>query len=284
MIHRILSKVFNTPWAIHPETFLAIQKALAQKIQHGKAQPPLDDDADPLDTDEPLEDIPKVPSIAIIPVFGILGKHLSGMETMCGGYDVGTLASQLKAARDDASVSAILLYFDSPGGSVIGLQETGELIASIAQTKPVYAFTDSLMCSAAYWFASQCTSVICTPSSVVGSVGIIATFLDETQANKQDGIDYNVFKSGPYKDTGAPYRTMTEDEKALIQARIDRLYGQFTAAITSKRKIDSADLKGQVFDGEQAVTKNLADGLVIDLDECLSLITKKDNKLNISRK
>jgi protease-4 len=274
MIHRILTKVFETPWVIRPETHSAIQKVISSKIQRGQIQD-TEDDGDPLNQDEPLEYVPNAASISIIPVFGILGKHLSGLETACGGYDVDALAAQLKTARDNPKVASIVIWFNSPGGTVTGIPETSALIAEIDAIKPVYAFTDGQMCSGAYWLASQCRSIIATESADIGSVGVYLALLDETRAMEIEGVKVNAIYKGDFKLAGASFKPLTDSERAMFQEGVDRIYQKFTSAVTSKRTIDSQFLQGQVFDGEQAVTNNFADGLVNNVDEFLALIQGK---------
>ena len=267
MIHRILTKVFDTPWVIRPESHFAIQKVVASKIQDGEPEP--------LEPNEPEPVIPKAPAVAVIPVFGILGKHLSLFESVCGGYDVDTLASELKAARDNPEVSSIVIWFNSPGGTVTGIPETAALVAQVDAVKPVFAFTDSQCCSGAYWLASQCRSIIATESADLGSIGVYLALLDETKALEIEGLKVNAIYKGDFKLAGASFKPLTDDEKAMFQEGVDRIYSKFTGAVTSKRTIDAKLLQGQVFDGEQAVTNGFADGLVNDADEMLALISAK---------
>lgn len=268
-IPRILARVYGEPWAILPEVHRAICTAVDAKSR-GEAVASIM----PADMEEQAE--PPVPpeappSCMVIPVHGILGKHLDLMETLCGGCDLDNVCAMLEAAADDDGVEFVMLDFRSPGGTVTGIAEAADEIAELAKLKPVGAFTDSQCCSAAYWMASQCSTIFATPSATLGSVGVIAVMFDESRALANQGITPNEFRSGRMKGMGASYRPMTEEEKTFMQARVDGMGHAFRAVITAARGVAPECLEGQVFDGRQAVKCGMADALVADIDEAIDL-------------
>lgn len=271
---RILTKVFEQPWMIRPETHRTIQRTVLEKLTNGKVEIP----EGPETPDEPVpipqEEESKVeaPSVAIIQVDGILGKHLSMLEMLCGGYDVDMLAQALKEARDNPSVKAIILWINSPGGTVTGIPEVAELIAEVDKIKPVIAYTDSQCCSGGYYLASQCSTILAAPSADVGSIGVYMALLDESARLDMEGLKVNAISAGKFKLAGASFKPLTDEERAMFQEGIDRIYKQFTAAVNSKRTISSDNMQGQVWDGALSVEKGLVDGLANDLDECIKLV------------
>ena len=162
---QIISKVYEQPWLITPAKHRAIQKLLAAHM----AGTPMDM-PEPDDGEEDCCEIQMDGGTAIIPVHGIIGKHLSMMETMCGGCDLDEVCDMLDMAEQDDTVARVLLDFRTPGGTVTGIPEMARKIANYS--KPTIGFTDSECCSAGYYLASQCGKFYATESSTVGSVGV----------------------------------------------------------------------------------------------------------------
>ena len=106
-----------------------------------------------------------------------------------GSEEIGD-CSREAAERDD--IKAVFLDIDSPGGTVAGTPELAATVASINAQKPVYAFSSGLMCSAAYWIASQARAIYATPSAQVGSIGVVQAVIDDTAALDARGIKVEV--------------------------------------------------------------------------------------------
>ncbi len=232
---------------------------------------------DPDEAEDEAESQPSVSqTIGVIPIGGIIAKHCSQLETECGACDLEDIAEQLKAFRADASVSAILLTFDSPGGTITGVPEVAQLISDIDAVKPVYAFCGDQCCSAAYWLASQARGIIVSPSSAIGSVGCYIYLEDHSKEYEMDGIKPEpiVSAGSSLKLAGADFKPLTDAERAMFQADVDKIYSQFTAAIAAKRTVQPEYLKGQVVDGETAVNVGLADGLANDIEGVITLLAQ----------
>lgn len=268
----IAAKVFTEPWAVTDETLAAIWHA----VTLGAVMPPTrpgpewqreEDDAEP-DEESGLAGRGLT---RVVPVFGILGKHLDSMEMQCGGCSIDKTSALLTAADKDPECERIILAFHSPGGTVTGIPELAAKIKDIGTRKPVISFTDGQCCSAALWLASQADTFLCSPSSLVGSVGVRCMVLDQTEKLAKEGVKVEAFTSGKYKDLGASYKPLTDEERKLLQARVDGIGKAFRAALTERRTIAPADMEGQTFYGEEAVAKGLADGLANDLDEVLEV-------------
>ncbi len=208
--------------------------------------------------------------IAVVRVEGVIGKRLSLMETMCGGCDLDTVAAALTAAAADGNVRAVLLDFDSPGGIGVGLPELSVQIARLREVMPVFAFSDYLMASAAYWLAAQADEIYCTPSAVVGSIGAYFAACDDSEAWKMAGKERLIFNGdATYKAMGTPGKAWTDDEKAYMQARSVKATAAIRAAAQANRVLAPETMQGQTFDGEEALGANLVDGLVNSREELL---------------
>ena len=257
---QIISKVYEQPWLITPAKHRAIRRLIETRIDGGMTEP--DDDGD--ETPQMAID----GSTAVIPVHGIIGKHLSMLETMCGGCDLDAIGMMIDAALGDSNVNRLLFDFRSPGGTVTGVPEMARKIANI-NSKETVAFTDSMCCSGALWLAASCSKFFCTESSDVGSVGVYSVFLDESAALEKEGLKVNAISAGKFKLTGASFQPMTEDERKMLQDGVDKIYSQFKSAVTRNRVIADEYLQGQVFDGEDAVKHGFCDGLVESITDIL---------------
>jgi protease-4 len=258
---QIISKVYEQPWLITPAKHRAIQRLITAHMDgHGMDMPEKDDE-------EEDEEIAMDGGTAIIPVHGIIGKHLSMLETMCGGCDLDGVSQMLDVAGADKSVKRVLLDFRTPGGTVTGIPELARKIANYS--KPTLAFTDSECCSAGYWLASQCGQFYATESSNVGSVGVYMALLDESRALENEGIKINAIKAGEFKLAGASFKPLSETERAMFQSGVDKLHAQFKDAVLRNREIDTSCLEGQCFDGDAAVANGMVDWLVESITEAL---------------
>ena len=257
---QIISKVYEQPWLITPAKHRAIRKLIEQRLDGGMTEP----DGDESESPELAID----GSTAVIPVHGIIGKHMSKMETMCGGCDLDAIGTMIDAAMADSNVNRLVFDFRSPGGTVTGVPEMARKIQNITG-KTTVAFTDSMCCSGALWLAMSCGSFYCTESSDVGSVGVYSVYLDESAALEKEGVKVNAISAGKFKLAGASFQPMQADERKMIQEGVDKIYGQFKSAVTRNRSISDEYLQGQVLDGEDAVKYGFCDGLVESITDLL---------------
>ena len=150
------------------------------------------------------------------------------------------------------------------------------MVAAADAVKPVYAFTEASCCSGALWLASQARAMFCTPSSRVGSVGVYAVYLDESRQLAAEGVTVNAISAGEHKLMGAPWKPMTDEERAILQADVDKIYGQFKASIQRRRSVDDKCMSGLVYDGEDAVRFGFCNGgLVSSITEAITAINDK---------
>jgi protease-4 len=269
---RILAAIRSTPWAALPSTVHAIHAAVIAAA--GRDVMPRADmgDAEPMPAPEPAYMI-SPDGIAVIRVQGIIGKHMSAMETMCGGYDLDALAPALAASAADPRVRERVLFIDSPGGTCTGVPEAFSAVRRSAETKPVFGFCDSQACSAAQWIASACDRFAITTSATVGSIGVYCALVDESAAWAKDGYRLELVKAGTQKAAGIAGAPITADDVAGFQRNVDTIYGMFVADVrTGRGVVDDAALQGQTFMGHSAVDANLADDIVTDLADLLAQI------------
>ena len=211
-------------------------------------------------------------STAIITVNGILAKDVSPLEDECLGLiDVEWISDALSNCAADPNVKNIVLNFNSPGGETCGIEELGRKIANIDEhIKPVYGWTDKMATSAAYWLLSQCRNIGMIPSSEVGGVGVYSLVLDATEQMKQQGLSMFVAQSGKYKMMGHEFRSLTDEEKKILQDDSEKQHEKFKATIMSKRPaINAEDCEGLSYEGKDALQKGFCNVLFDDMGEYL---------------
>jgi signal peptide peptidase SppA len=259
----IIAKVFGEPWLITREKHRAIERILLSRIEGEKPVAVMEDGEAVADTQD--EKLIVEEGTAIIPVHGIIGKHLSGLEMASGGADLDSIGTKIDAAMEDGGVNRLLFDFRSPGGTVTGIPEMGRKIYGLS--KKTVAFTDEEANSGALWLASQAQEFYATPSSRVGSIGVWTASLDMSRYLENEGVKMNAISAGKYKLMGAYWKPLTDEERAIIQARVDGIHAEFKAAVNNRRQIDEQHMEGQIFSGEEAARIGLVDGLVEGIDE-----------------
>ena len=213
----------------------------------------------------------KVGSYGIVPIVGPIGKGLTPFERMTGASDLNLVSEQIDAFTADPEVQTIVFHIDSPGGVVGGVEEVARKIAN--SSKPTIAYTDGMMCSAAYWLGSSADRVISSPSADVGSIGVYMNLIDVSQAYADMGVKAVVIKSSatPYKAAGIEGTSLSPEQVAHFQAEVDAIYADFVASVKSKRKMASEDaMKGQSMSGKVASSMGLLTGLADSLSEVLN--------------
>lgn len=173
----------------------------------------------------------------------------------------------LLAAAVDSSVYQILLDVESGGGSVSGCPDTASMIRAINdKVKPVTTYAD-FMASAAYWLGCSAGQVYAGKASMVGSIGVIATFKEYTEANKMEGVTVTVIRAGKEKALANSNEKLTPKAEAQLQAMVNASYGVFVEHVSEMRGVSYlvADKKmadGQEFIGKDAVDVGLIDGVM----------------------
>lgn len=214
--------------------------------------------------------------IALLEINGPLYKGLDALTCWCWGLaSVDRIQSAITelTARDD--VRAVVLAFNSPGGVVTGIPEAAAQIRTLAAAKLTVAFTDTMCCSAAYWLASQCTTIACTLSADIGSIGTYIALYDYTKMLDEWGIKLHLFKRGDLKALGLMGKELTEEEATFLDREVGRTNDRFLAAVKSTRGPLAEDTtQGQWFDGEEALDRRLVDHLVTGLPEVIQSVSE----------
>ncbi len=205
--------------------------------------------------------------VARIPVHGIISKRMNMVADISQrkGTAIEAIARDFQAALSDESVSKIILDIDSPGGTVDGVADLADLIFSSRGKKPILAFADGQMASAAYWIGSAADRVFATQSADVGSIGVYSVVRDFSTMEHNAGIKTTIIKAGRYKAAGHPSQRLSDDEQSVLQDEINAHYRLFVEAVRRNRSMSAKDVEkitdGRVWIGSQAFNLKLVDGI-----------------------
>ena len=212
--------------------------------------------------------------VCIIPVGGPMAINLGEFEKGAGAVDMDDIIAELDAAELDRDVTAIVLNFDSPGGTYQG---TFELCARIlACDKPVYAFTRGTMCSGAYACGCACDGIFATPSARVGNIGVYTVVNDLSRMAEMAGIKVKVISSGPIKGLLTPGVSLSAEQELFLQNDVMEKARTFFNFVRQNRElVADADMGGQFYSGLPAVEHGFADSIISGLDELLEFLQAK---------
>lgn len=203
--------------------------------------------------------------LATITIKGPLVNSDSPFLRYCGVTGYPEIREALIAAVNDDTVKQILLDIDSGGGAVSGCDDTGNLIRQVHKVKPVTAYGDT-MASAAYWLGCSAGKVYSGKASLVGSIGVKATFREFSKANEMAGETVTIIRAGKYKALADPNEPLSKAAEAQIQALVDASYGVFIDHVVDMRGrsyeyTDKTMGDGQEFIGQAAADVGLTDGV-----------------------
>lgn len=218
---------------------------------------------------DPLPEISMVGQTAVVPVRGLLLATASPLAKLLGAMSYGDIQDMLGTAAGSGAKS-IVLDIASPGGTVAGCPETAAAVAEIDKTIPVTAYCGPVCASAALWLASGARKVVASPSSSVGSIGVVAEYMNISSALDKAGIKNYVFTSAELKAAGSPSVPMTPEAAGAIQKRINEAGGMFAQWIKTRRRgVAESAFTGEVFFAGTAQKLGLIDGIVGSLEAAI---------------
>lgn len=209
------------------------------------------------------------------------GKRLGLVEIEGVILDSKRAVEQLERFEDDASIAAVILRIDSPGGGVAASQEIYEAAKRVRDSgKFVVASMGSVAASGGYYIACAADTIMANPGTTTGSIGVIMEMMNATELLNKIGVRFDVIKSGRYKDSGSPFRPMTDEDRKYFQRYVDDAYEQFVEVVAEERDLEKSEVlklaDGRVFTGQQASVLKLID-LIGTYQEALALAAQMTN-------
>ena len=218
--------------------------------------------------------------IGVVTIRGPLVNNDSPYNMYRGVTSYSDIRKAMIYGATQEGIKAILLDIDSGGGAVSGVSDVGNLISSIDKSiKPVYAFTDGTMASAAYWLGVSSRGVWVSQTAMSGSIGVISTHQEYSKAFKAEGVGVTVMRAGEFKALANSMEPLTEVAQNQIQSQLNAAYGVFAGHVADRLGMslavfDTTAGQGREFFGASAVDAGLAKG-VKTYDSMISMISQK---------
>ena len=193
------------------------------------------------------------------------GKKVALVEIKGVILESGDILDELEEHRKNSDIRAVVVRIDSPGGAVGPSQEIYSTLKQLDQEKPVIASMGSVAASGGYYIALGARKIIANPGTVTGSIGVIVEISNIEDLMKWAKVRQEVIKSGPYKDIGSPFRSMTDEERQILKDFVGDVYDQFVTAVEKSRKIKKVEVlklaNGMIYTGKHALDLKLIDQL-----------------------
>jgi len=228
--------------------------------------------------------------VLLVDIKGVISnkKQVSALGVEMNTGLVDQVRETLKKAEKDDDIKALILRINTPGGTVTSSDIIYHEIKTFKERKKVkvYAVVMDLAASGGYYVAQAADRIIVHPTSLTGSIGVIALKMNLSGLMDKVGVDFEVVKSGDHKDFLSPFRALTKDERLIFQETIDSLHQRFIATIEENRKQLSRDqikklADGRIYTSQQALDAKLIDQIAY-MDEAEEFI-KKDLGLDAIR-
>ncbi len=201
-------------------------------------------------------------NVALIPIEGEITGN--GQQS----FTASSLSSKeivgfIEDAEDNPQVKVLLLEINSPGGSAVASDEIATAVKK-AQ-KPVVALIREAGASGAYWIASAADHVIANRMSITGSIGVLSSYLEFSGLMNDYNVSYERLVAGERKDMGTPFKMLTEQERNIMQQKLDLIHEFFIKEVAANRNLEISQVKkiatGEFFLGVEALDLDLVDQL-----------------------
>jgi len=207
-------------------------------------------------------------NIDVIPLHGIILPY-AGADKDGVSVDLPPSTSAtdvrywMKEDEKDENVRGILVQVSSPGGYPTAGEDM--MLLFKRSPLPVAALIRDTGASAAYLAATGADTIIASPFSDIGSIGITMSYLDNSEQNKKEGLQYISLTSGKFKDSGSSNKPLTEEERKLFDRDLKIYHEQFVKEVAENRKLPISDVSkladGSSMPGSLALQNKLIDQL-----------------------
>jgi protease-4 len=184
------------------------------------------------------------------------------------------LRQQIEVADADPSIKAILFQVDSPGGDPVAGEEIADALKHAS--KPTVAFIADEGTSAAYWAATGAQTIFASADSAIGDIGVTQSYLQQTQQDQQNGLQFISLTAGQYKDMGNPSSPLTPAERTLFQRDLNITYNNFVDQVAANRNLSTTSVAtiadGSSMEGAMALKDGLIDkiGNIYDAEDYIA--------------
>lgn len=243
----ILRYVQSTPWAILPTKMAELLSVLAFRSAGGEFS--ADEIQARIGDGGGSSDVSTRGRIAVIPVRGVIAHRMGSMDDSSGGTSCERIGAMIDQVAADPNVPTIIYDFDTPGGTMPGVQELAGKMFALRGVKKQVAMVNGFAASAGYWLAAQCDEIVCIPSGTAGSIGVFCAHEDLSAALEKEGIKVTLISAGKFKVAGNPFEPLSDEERTVIQERVDAAYGQFVKDVARGRGVTPAAVRNGYGEG-----------------------------------
>ena len=211
-----------------------------------------------------LDDAASGPEIGVVNATGLIVSGES-RNTPGGGFVMGgdSVARDLRGARNDSSVRAIVLRIDSGGGSVVGSEVIRREVELAQRQKPVVVSMSDVAASGGYWIATPAVKIIADANTITGSIGVLTGKLNLSGLYNLLGLSSDYVATSENATLFSDQQNFTPAQEAYIKKSLDETYAQFTQGVAKGRKmsVEAVDKigKGREWSGEEGKKIGLVD-------------------------
>lgn len=175
-------------------------------------------------------------------------------------------AEEIRKARKDENIKAIILRVNSPGGSILASEVIWREMVEAKKAKPLYVSMGEVAASGGYYISAPADTIVAQPNTITGSIGIFGLWFNvEELLNDKLGVTTDVVSTGELSDFMNPTRQITEVERMIVQTNVEEGYETFIKRVAEGRKMNPDSVKaiasGRVWTGAQAKERGLVDVL-----------------------
>jgi protease-4 len=194
------------------------------------------------------------------------------------------ISSEIRKARKDDKIKAIVLRVNSPGGSALASDVIWREVVLAREAKPVVVSMGDVAASGGYYIACAADTILAQPNTITGSIGVFGVLMNAKKlVNNKLGIMVDTVKTNRFADLGTPFRALTPMERDIIQNGVNEIYFDFITKVGQGRgmttdEVDSVG-QGRVWSGEDALEIGLVDllGGIDDAIEIAAGMAEVDN-------
>jgi len=194
------------------------------------------------------------------------------------------ISKAFRDARNDSSIKAIVFRINSPGGSALASDIIWREVKLTTKVKPVIASMGDLAASGGYYIACAADNIVASPSTITGSIGVFGMLINVKQfLNQKLGITSDVARTNEHSDFPTILRPMNNNEKAIMQFEVDKIYKTFIEHVAEGRNLDKKKVdeiaQGRVWTGADAIGLGLVD-TIGGLNVAIAIAAKKAKLIN----
>lgn len=201
-------------------------------------------------------------NIAVLPIDGVIAPY-GDFSTEGIVTNPSFVRSFLDSVKDDTLIQGVLVEVNSPGGTPVAAERIAEMLAET--TLPTVGLIGDLGASGGYLVAAATDHLIASPMSLVGSIGVTMSYIENSKQNEEEGLTFVELTAGANKEAGNPNKPLTEEERARFQRDLDLVHEAFIEEVARYRELPVEEVQGLAdgsgYTGRDALDKKLVDEL-----------------------